>query len=39
MFNLFTYALQKFIAVDEATVLQEIIDERDTEIKKVFSLV
>jgi len=26
---------QKFVAIDEATVMQEIIDERDVEIKKV----
>mmetsp|Transcript_57068 Transcript_57068/g.100193 ORF Transcript_57068/g.100193 Transcript_57068/m.100193 type:complete len:463 (-) Transcript_57068:126-1514(-) len=27
--------MEKFVAIDEATVMQEIIDERDVEIKKV----
>ena len=30
------YYEQKFVAIDEATVMQEIIDERDVEIKKVW---
>lgn len=32
-------AVQKFVAIDEATVMQEIIDERDVEIKKVRLLI
>lgn len=35
VFCLHVVVAQKFVAVDEATVMQEIIDERDVEIKKV----
>lgn len=31
----FSCLLKKLVAVDEATVMQEIIDQRDVEIKKV----